>query len=70
MWEGDRSGWGQSRAGVSGEVHKGEWLGDMTCIRWGVGTLMKIVEDKSRDQESREIKRKSNDDGHSGVWGD
>ena len=52
------------------EVHKWKWLGGMTFVWWGVGTLVKIAEDQSRDQESREIERKSNDNGCSGVWGD
>ena len=70
MWEGDGSGWGQSWAGASGKIHKWEWLGGMTFIWWGVGMLVKIAKDNSRDQESREIKRKSNDNRHSWVWGD
>ena len=49
MWGGDRSGWGQSQVGASGEVCKWEWLGDMAFVQWGVGTLVKIAEDKSRD---------------------
>ena len=37
MWGGDGSEWEQSQVGVSGEVCKLEWLGDMAFIQRGVG---------------------------------
>ena len=50
MWGGDRSEWGQSQVGVSGEVHKLEWSGDMAFIWRGIGTLVEVVKNASRDQ--------------------
>ena len=42
------SGWGQSWVGVSGEVHKWKWSGDMAFIWQGVGTLVKVVKKTGR----------------------
>ena len=36
-------------AGVSGEVHKRERLGDMAFIWRGVRTLVKVVKNESRN---------------------
>ena len=42
-------GWAKSQAGVSGEVHKRESLGDMAFIWWGVRMLVEVMKDESRD---------------------
>ena len=39
----------------------------MAFVRWGVGTLVKVMENESRDQEGGKIERKRNDDRSGGV---
>ena len=35
--------------------------------RWGVGTLVKVMENESRDQEGSKIEKKRNNDGNGGI---
>ena len=57
MWEEGRIRSVESWAGACGKVRKLEWLGDMAFVWRGIGTLVEVAENTSRDQQGSKINR-------------